>query len=359
MDEAKKKPAFLSWCLLFIVLSVFVSPISAHAANGMVVDGTPGTTMGSNLGSSNLSTTITTTLSNDILIAYVGWESGGLSTANSQSSSVTSSTGAPSLTWTLRTRYQNGGDQTQEIWWAVAPTPGTYGVKINWSGQSIDDVSLILFAVNGANTISPWEGASATKLPLGTVSGNYSTAYANDFVLTFYANEKATQATGPLPSGVNTSIANVLNGGAIWWEYLFVAGAAVSSTITNQIWGWSGTTGQTGTYSAVIIDALRDANYVEVNSVTFSVNLAATYKSTAIIQATIPSSAGRVTFFAKGKPIPGCKSRKTSGSNSISCNWKPATHGQIPVYVSYISDGGQQFISAASNVNVSARQTTR
>ncbi len=221
----------------------------------MVVDGTPGTTMGSNLGSSNLATTITTTLSNDILIAYVGWESGGLSTANSQSSSVTSSTGAPSLTWTLRTRYQNGG--------------------------------------------------------------------------------------------------------AIWWEYLFVAGAAVSSTITNQIWGWSGTTGQTGTYSAVIIDALRDANYVEVNSVTFSVNLAATYKSTAIIQATIPSSAGRVTFSAKGKPIPGCKSRKTSGSNSISCNWKPATHDQIPVYVSYISDGGQQFISAASNVNVSARQTTR
>jgi hypothetical protein len=142
----------------------------------MVADGTATGAQISPFGTytGSLSLNMTTTRSNDILIAYVGWEAGGSSTANSQTSSVTSASGTSALTWNLRTRYQNGGDQTQEIWWAVVPTAGTYGVQINWTSQYIDDASLILLAVNGANTTSPWDGTTATKPPMGLISGSYS-----------------------------------------------------------------------------------------------------------------------------------------------------------------------------------------
>lgn len=346
--------------LLIIFALTCLDPVSA--ANNMVVDGTPGTSQISPGGttSGSISTSMTTTRSNDILIAYVGWESGGRSTANSQSSSVASTAGTPTLTWNLRTRYQNGGDQTQEIWWAVAPTAGTYGVQVNWSSQSVDDASLILFAINGANTTTPWEGSAATKLPLGSLSGNYSTTYANNFILTFYANEKATQVTNPIPSGVNTAIANVINNGATWWEYLFVAGAAVSNVVTSQSWGWSGTSGSGGTtFAAVIIDSLHDVNYVEINSVSFTVNQLVSFRANTSITATIPSSPGKVTFYANAKPITGCKNRKVSGSNSVTCSWKPTVHGQNSIFVSFISDGGQQLVSQTSFTTVSSRVSTR
>lgn len=360
MGKLKISKATAATLLAITLLATCFSPPVAQAANSMLIDGTPGSSAASSVSTGSISASMTTTRSNNILIAYVGWESGGGSSANSQSSSVVSASGRPSLTWTLRTRYQNGGDQTQEIWWAVAPTPGTYGVQINWINQVIDDASLIIFAVNGANTTSPWEGSSATKLPLGSISGNYSTTYANTFVLTFYGNEKATQVTGPIPNGTSASIASKLNNAATWWEYIFVAGAAVSSSFTNQTWGWSGTSGTGGTqFAAVIIDALRDANYIEIDSVTFEIGSSVVYNTGVSIQATIPSAYGRVTIFAKNKPIAGCKNRKVGGSNSFSCSWKPNYHGQVPVYVSYVSDGGQQFTSATKTVNVTARQTTR
>lgn len=339
------------------VASLTVPPV-AHAANSMLVDGTPGTAIVSSVTTGSISASMTTTRSNDILIAYVGWESGGASTANSLSSSVVSPAGRPNLTWTLRTRYQNGGDQTQEIWWAVAPTAGTYGVQVNWTSQTIDDASLIIFAINGANTISPWATTAATKLPMGTLSGSYSTSYANSFILTFYANEKNSLAGTPTPNGVNTTIASALNGGARWWEYLYVAGAALSTTVTNQTWGWANATSDS-TYAAVIIDALNDANYVDVNSVSFSVSSNIFFNTVTTLLATIPSAPGKVTFYAGGKVIAGCNNRRVNGSNSVSCNWKPARHGQLPVYVSFLSDGGQQMKSATSLINVSARQTNR
>lgn len=361
MTVRKSMSRFILAFFVITLIPLLTTPIAAHAANTMLVDGTPAGAQISPNGTytGSISVNMTTTRSNDILIAYVGWETGGSSTANSQTSSVASSSGTPALTWNLRTRYQNGGDQTQEIWWAVAPTSGTYGVQMNWTSQYVDDASLILFAVNGANLTNPWEGTSATKLPLGSLSGSYSTTYANDFVLTFYANEFSTYASGPIPSGVNSSITNVNNGGAHWYEYIYVAGAAVSSVVTNQTWGWSTTTGTANSKSAVIIDALRDANYIDINTVSFTVNSDLVYRSTNSIQATIPSASGKVTFYAMGKPIVGCKNIKVSGTNSVSCNWKNAGHGSVRVYVTFSSDGGQQFISPTKIVNISKRQNTR
>jgi hypothetical protein len=341
MKEAKKFKVLLLSLSLAVIPTSFLAPQPAFAANAMIIDGIPVGTQTSPgaVTSGSISTTMTTTRSNDILIAYVGWESGGHSSANSQSSSVTSATGTPALTWNLRTRYQNGGDQTQEIWWAVAPTAGNYGVQVNWSSQYVDDADLILFAINGANLTTPWEGTSATKLPLGAISGSYSTTYANTFVLTFYANEKSTNASGPIPNGVNTSIANVINNG--------------------QTWGWSTTTGTANTVSAVIIDALRDANYIDITTATISISANVTYKSPTTIQATIPSSSGKVTFYAMGKPIAGCKNIKVNGTNSVSCSWKPALHGSVDVFVNYLSDGGQQIRSALKNIVVTRRNTLR
>jgi hypothetical protein len=58
----------------------------------------------------------------------------------------------------------------------------------------------------------------------------------------------------------------------------------------------------------------------------------ATYRTPTTITATV-SEAGKVTFYALGKVIPGCKSRPTVSSAAITatCQWKPSQRSAVPI----------------------------
>jgi hypothetical protein len=58
----------------------------------------------------------------------------------------------------------------------------------------------------------------------------------------------------------------------------------------------------------------------------------ANYRTQTTITATV-SEAGKVTFYAHGKVIPGCKSRATVSSASITatCQWKPSQRNAVPI----------------------------
>lgn len=73
--------------------------------------------------------------------------------------------------------------------------------------------------------------------------------------------------------------------------------------------------------------------------------------------------AGKATFYASGKKIPGCISKSTSGSSPITatCTWKPATSGLISLSVAIrpTGSGVAATTSAATTVQVGRRAGLR
>ena len=75
--------------------------------------------------------------------------------------------------------------------------------------------------------------------------------------------------------------------------------------------------------------------------VTLSLTLpsSATYRTSTVISVGVSSGAGKVTFQANGKSIPGCIKVQVS-SLSASCTFKPSLHGGIVITASYRDSAG-------------------
>lgn len=65
-------------------------------------------------------------------------------------------------------------------------------------------------------------------------------------------------------------------------------------------------------------------------SISFSGGTQGVYRSPGTITATT-TLAGKVTFYERGKLIPGCKNKATNGSLVATCTWKPATRGSVAI----------------------------
>ncbi|CAB4537488.1 unannotated protein [freshwater metagenome] len=81
-----------------------------------------------------------------------------------------------------------------------------------------------------------------------------------------------------------------------------------------------------GTMGAAGVIILR---YLLQGGVSISLSSAPTYRSTTALTATT-TVAGRVTFYANNKRIPGCVNLFTV-SLIATCNWRPAVHGSITI----------------------------
>jgi hypothetical protein len=84
-----------------------------------------------------------------------------------------------------------------------------------------------------------------------------------------------------------------------------------------------------------------------------------TFKSTTQINVSVDSPS-RVTFYANGKVIAGCRNILSSGGTSI-CNWKPTLHGSNRIYASAnpVSSSYTSSNSSVINVGVAARTNIR
>lgn len=65
-------------------------------------------------------------------------------------------------------------------------------------------------------------------------------------------------------------------------------------------------------------------------TVTFSGGTQGVYRTTGTITATA-TLAGKVTFYERGKVIPGCKNKATNGSLVATCSWRPSTRGNVSI----------------------------
>ena len=94
-------------------------------------------------------------------------------------------------------------------------------------------------------------------------------------------------------------------------------------------------------------------------SISFSGGTSATYRTVGTITAT-GTIAGKVTFYERGKAIPGCKSVAMNGSFAATCSWRPSTHGATVITATakpsntYVSNG-----SATTNISVVKRTNNR
>ena len=63
------------------------------------------------------------------------------------------------------------------------------------------------------------------------------------------------------------------------------------------------------------------------------------YRTVGTITATAVT-AGKVSFYERGKIIAGCQNRPTNGSNVATCSWKPSTHGIVSIVMVFVATGG-------------------
>jgi hypothetical protein len=77
--------------------------------------------------------------------------------------------------------------------------------------------------------------------------------------------------------------------------------------------------------------------------------LSATFNTPITITATISgSSAGKMTFYANGKRIPKCVSKKVTTS-TVTCAWKPAIRGISFITATFAPTSGSELGSSSSS----------
>ena len=87
-------------------------------------------------------------------------------------------------------------------------------------------------------------------------------------------------------------------------------------------------------------------------------NSSAIYRAANTISVTLSSSDGKVTFYAMGKPIPGCRNVQTV-SSVATCTWKPSTHLLTTISATLASSPIVIGSSIARQIPVLARTSKR
>lgn len=121
-------------------------------------------------------------------------------------------------------------------------------------------------------------------------------------------------------------------------------------------------TNDAGTSSAVYSSPTASAVGSAATSTTLSIAgspSTATYRVNTPITIGVTAN-GKVTVFANGKVIPGCKNAITSGF-AFTCNWKPAIHGSVTLSATYSPTIAGYLASASSSykIQVIVRATKR
>lgn len=194
--------------------------------------------------------------------------------------------------------YSNGA-------WPSGGGGGAGGVGANSNGPSN------IAGKGGAGISDPIGGTSicyATGAGGGVLSG-YTKGEGGDCGVTTSPNNNAGLTVSSL-RGAPAAKANTGSGGA---------GNGYNASGAD----YEGGNGASG----VIV--LRYSLLTDV-SLSFSGGAQGAYRTLGTITATATLS-GKVTFYERGKIIPGCKNKATNGSLAATCSWRPSTRGNVSI----------------------------
>jgi len=251
---------------------------------------------------------------------------GGVSFPASATGSVTNPNGDMSLMmWVKFSSFNPEWDLLASHWFA------------NTLGGGANDWHFALRISGASHYLNLWTTDKSNTF--GTTALATNTWYQVGFTLTwagnlqFYVNGVA---DGPLVTGATRNA----NSSALFW---------VSDARTNcTSCAMNGNISRVRMWNSKLDSAtvLNDFNverenfgyapFVTSASFTLASN-APVYRAVNTITATVPLNS-KVTFYENTKIIPGCK-RVSAVSTTAICRWKPSTHGQINVRVSYTTSG--------------------
>lgn len=207
-------------------------------------------------------------------------------------------------------------------------------------------------------TFTPTTLTGSGSLTAGQYTGSYSLSAgtkiwivpsANPTVLPWCywtgVNASSLAINGLAPdtstSGSNASFRKVYYGGtsipaASSWNY---------SGDTNQIW------------QLKVLSSVTPA--VVITTALQSGLRSAIYRTTSPIQANVDTQS-KVTFYANGKYIAGCRNVMSSAGIAL-CNWKPTIHGNIRIYATAVPISGSYTSSTSTpiGISVTSRVNTR
>jgi hypothetical protein len=190
----------------------------------------------------------------------------------------------------------------------------------------------------------------------GTGSGSGGTAYTGGVG----GAVSGTQATANGKSGFTTSITSGTYGsgggaGGVWNSNATGNGADSQGGTGNGSNGLNQTgSGGGGNQAGCAIGGNGGSGIVVFTFTAYTgepVSITnATFRTATTVSVNV-SEVGKVSFFAFGKIIPGCRSRPTVTSATItaSCTWKPSQRGPVPITAKFVPTSAP---SSIANINV-------
>lgn len=241
-----------------------------------------------------------------------------------------------------------------------------------------------------------WETATVMAGPYVTISSNTTTSYSltsgdkfeilrasrvlanatetNTTTASQYIFDSLSSAGGNIAMTFGNSATTTYNGIGGSGGYSYQISGQPSGVSINSATGLVSASGTTprGTYTitVTVTDTLTatssSSGTISVTTGVVSGSLAldggvttTVYRAPININATV-TPAGKITFFAGGKAISGCKNMVFSGTKS--CSWKPSQHGNVLLTASVTPTDASNYSSGSAgrlNVTVNSRSTKR
>jgi len=252
-------------------------------------------------------------------------------------------------------QYFNNSPFTVNVLFNPSSLSGTRFLMGRFNGAVVGNYYLALASgvPQAQREIAPWNVYGTTS---AVTSNKYMLSYVYDGTnLKLYENgvlDSQTVFSGAVPSGTGVSP---------------LIGASFQSSTPSNF--FAGKIYAVNLYSAALTQAQIQQNYafllgngslgptlsVPSNQIQYRVNGA--------ITATI-GNPGKVTFYVKGKKIPGCVNLTPASKYenfTVTCNYKPSLHGNLQVTATYVPTISYfpQNLSASQNFLVSARSGRR
>lgn len=174
-------------------------------------------------------------------------------------------------------------------------------------------------SVGATNTAG--KGGAGISDPIGGTSTCYATGGGGGVLIGYTSGAGGDCGGAATPNNNAGLVGSSLRGAP-------AAKANTGSGGAGNGWNNSGADYEGGNGASGVI-VLRYALLTDV-TITFSGGTQGTYRTAGTITATA-TLAGKVTFYERGKIIPGCKNKATNGSLIATCSWRPSTRGKVSI----------------------------
>jgi hypothetical protein len=235
----------------------------------------------------------------------------------------------------------------------TAPTSGTRG----GDGTATVTCSVSSLVASDIATLSSVSVKGETPT-LGTPNTILGSAIAGQVTLT------AAQASG----GLATSFTRTDSGSTLNRIVKYASGSNTANFETAT--SFSNPSTETISYGDFFIIKLTAADGITINFYRINVTVIRTIQSASLsldpgelvfrqvkeLRAT-SSVAGKVTFMANGKDIPGCISKAVAASATVTCSYKPSTRGSVTITVTLNPTSSSYIGATTSSNNVVANRT--